>query len=298
MILVVGLSSVWQRTLFFDAIQPGEVNRAIRVLETASGKGVNVARVATTLGVPARVLTVAGGQRGKFFRQALRVNGVSARVIAVRGETRLCQTLVGSAVVTELVEESPGLRPAEVRAVLAAFHQELRRVQMLVLSGTVPVGCGEDFYARLAKAARERNVPVVVDAQRGHLLQVVRERPTLVKINRAEVRAATGHRDAKDGVRELTRLGAERVVITNGARAAMAFEGEKISRVVPPQVSAVNPIGSGDAMLAGMVVAVARGQSLAEALQLGVVCGAANALTETSGVVRLTDVRRLLRQNV
>ena len=41
MILVVGLSPAWQRTLEFSQdIQLGEVNRARRVTETASGKGV------------------------------------------------------------------------------------------------------------------------------------------------------------------------------------------------------------------------------------------------------------------
>lgn len=142
MILVVGLSACWQRTLFFDGFHPGEVNRARRIVETASGKGVNVARVLTTLGAKARVLTVAGGRRGELFRRALRADDVGARIVPVRGETRLCQTLVGGGGVTEVVEESVALRPSEVKAVFAAFAAELQRAEMLVLSGTVPRGCG------------------------------------------------------------------------------------------------------------------------------------------------------------
>jgi len=292
MILVVGLSAVWQRSMFFDGFHPSEVNRAKRVLETASGKGVNVARVLTTLGVGARVLTVAGGGRGELFCRALKADGVSARVVTVAGETRMCQTVIGGGVVTELVEESPALRKTEVKAVERAFAEELGRAKMLVLSGTVPVGCGDDFCRRLARLARQRRMPVVVDTQRAQLMGAVRERPTLVKINRAELAAATG----EGGVGELVKLGAERVVISHGAKAVVAFDGRERWKVQPPRVQAVNPIGSGDSMLAGIVVGLWRGWGLKEAVQLGVACGAANVLTETSGVVHMTDVRRLLRE--
>lgn len=294
MILVVGLSSVWQRTLFFESFHPGEVNRAKRVVETASGKGVNVARVLKTLGMKAQVLTVAGGRRGEFFKRALKADGVSARVVPVRGETRVCQTLIGGGVVTELVEESASLSASEVKAVMRAFAEELRQVEMVVLSGTVPGGCGDDFYARLARAARMCGVPVAVDTQRAQLMGVVREQPSLVKINQSELALATGMNGVGKGVRELVRLGATSVVISHGAKAARAFDGRECWQVEPPRVKAVNPIGSGDAMLAGIVADMVRGKMLKEALRFGVACGAANALTETSGVVRMADVRRLL----
>lgn len=302
MILVVGLSSVWQRTLFFDAVHAGDVNRAKRVVETASGKGVNVARVATILGAKARVLTVAGGKRGELFCRALKADGVDARVVPVRGETRVCQTLIGGGVVTELVEESPKLTRTEVLAVVKAFERELKRATMVVLSGTVPVGCGEDFYARLARMARRCGVPVVVDTQRQQLMNVVREKPILVKVNRKELETATGCRSVESGVKK---LGVAQVVISDGARPVRVFGESGRWAVKPSRVEALNPIGSGDAMLAGMVVGLMKGKTLAsasarlrrdkEAVQLGVACGAANALTETSGVVRRKDVLRLLK---
>ena len=109
MILVVCLSSSWQRTLFFPEFCPGEVNRATRGLETASGKGVNVARVAMQLGAKVRILTTAGGARGRLFRKALKEDGIPATIISTAGETRLCQTLIGrsndpSPLITEIVE--------------------------------------------------------------------------------------------------------------------------------------------------------------------------------------------------
>lgn len=296
MILVVGLSSVWQRTLFFPGFRPGEVNRAARVLETASGKGVNVARVATLLGAKARVLTTAGGARGELFRMALKSDGVPATIVPISGETRICQTLIGhtsSPLITEIVEESPALSPQEVEAVLSAYTRALLQTSMVVLSGTVPMGCGDDFYAQLAQLANRRDIPVLVDTQRTQLIRVAREQPGLVKINRAELAEATGQKNTASGVRELMKLGARRVVISQGAKASLAFEGTASWQATPPTIEVVNPIGSGDSMMAGIAVALSRGKKLQDALTFGVSCGAANALTETAGVIHERDVRRL-----
>ena len=294
MILVVGLSSVWQRTLFYQNFQPGRVNRAARVIETASGKGVNVARVATTLGERVLVLTTAGGHRGRLFRAALRASALPARVVPVVGETRLCQTLIGPGSVTELVEETPALSLREISAVLSAYTRALPKTSMVVLSGTVPKGGGDDFYAKLARLANARGIPVFVDTQKAQLLHVVREQPAVVKINAAELAEATGTRSLVKGIRELSRRGARKIVISRGADPAIAFDGKSSWQVKPPCIEVVNPIGSGDAMMAGLAVGLVRGKSLLEALRLGIACGAANALTDTSGVIRPGDVKKLI----
>ena len=77
MILVVGLSPAWQRTLEYERFVVGKVNRAKQITEIASGKGVNVVRVAQQLGAKARLLTVAGGRRGALLKKS-RVETVSA----------------------------------------------------------------------------------------------------------------------------------------------------------------------------------------------------------------------------
>ena len=294
MILVVGLSSAWQRTLSFNRFLPGEVNRTSLVLETASGKGVNVARVATLLGEPACVLTLAGGHRGTLFRKALSDDGVKAKIIPMSGETRMCHTLISGKRVTEIVEESPALSPAEVEATRAAFSKLLRCASMVILSGTVPRGCGDGYFAQLAKEAGKKGVSVIADTQGNHLIQVARERPSLIKINRAELVAATGSSSVTEGVSMLMKLGAKQVVISNGSKASMAFDGRTHWLARPPRIEPVNPIGSGDAMLAGLAVGLFRGQTLESALELGLACGAANALTATSGVIKVSDVSNLM----
>ena len=58
-------------------------------------------------------------------------------------------------------------------------------------------------------------------------------------------------------------------------------------------IEAVNPVGSGDAVTAGMAVELSRGKDVSEAIVTGMACGAANALTLVSGLLKPDDVVRL-----
>lgn len=300
MILVVGLSPAWQRTLTFEELVPGKVNRATRVDEAASGKGVNVARVASILGADVRLLTVAGGARGRLLRAKLEQQRFGTRIVPVTAETRICQTLLGGDGATELVEESGALTSVEVKDVRHAFGAEARKARLVVMTGTVPEGCGHDFYARLVAEAQRQGIPVMIDAQKAQLVTALKKGPFLVKINRDELATATRvncerRTDVLRALRKLVGEGPQHAVITDGAKSL--YTSEKPGRAVmtwkTPRVKEKNPIGSGDAMMAGIAVALERGESMTEAVRLGIACGVANAMTAEPGFVRLADVKRL-----
>ena len=65
-------------------------------------------------------------------------------------------------------------------------------------------------------------------------------------------------------------------------------------RIEPLRVEAVNPIGSGDALAAGLLLYFVPGAFIPDAAVYGTACAAANALTSTSGTVRPDDVAALL----
>jgi tagatose 6-phosphate kinase len=164
----------------------------------------------------------------------------------------------------------------------------------------VPEGCGDDFYARLVAEAQRLGVPVLIDAQKAQLRKALKRRPFLVKINRDELAAAMRVNCERTSgmtraLRELVREGPQHAVITDGARSVYASEkpGRMVAMLKPPRVKAKNPIGSGDAMMAGIAAGLERGESMAEAVHLGIACGAANAMTVEPGLVRVADVKRL-----
>lgn len=302
MILCVGGTPAMQRTLRFESLEPGAVNRAYDVRVTASGKVVNVARAVTVLGGQALLATFLGGDPGRFVARELDARGVSHEDVWTEDHapTRTCATLIpDNGPVTELVEEALPVSERDVAALEEIVTENLREALTLCLIGSFPPGVPDDFYARLTAVAHEAGVRVLVDAQKAPLRAVLEEAPFLVKPNLEEVTATLnlpiGEPDARAAVAALTDAGARWAPVSTGASGSLLGDDSgRLWSVEPPWVEAVNPIGSGDVMAAGLLLSLHRGASVPNAAVYGTACAAANALTPTSGEIRPDDVDGLL----
>jgi tagatose 6-phosphate kinase len=299
-VLCVGLTPAVQETREFARLVPGEVNRSTAITRSAAGKGQNVARVIRTLRAPARLLGFYGGASGAFCLRELAALGVQSRRITVPTATRTCITILDRSerCSTELVEEA-ALPPA---AAWIALHRNysslLRRAKLVALSGALMPGAATDTYARMLHAAGKAGVPVIIDSQKAPLLSALPHRPLLAKLNVHELENTAERRLSSPaaivtGARDLLALGAQSVLVTDGARPAWLVFPDRVLRVTPPRIRALNPIGSGDAVTAGIAVGLYRSQPMERAVALGIACGAANALTLTPGVLSPREVRRL-----
>ena len=305
MILYVGGTPAMQRTLFFESLEFGAVNRAYEVRVTASGKVVNAARTVTVLGGQALLTTFLGGDSGRFVARELDERAVPHEVVWTEdgAPTRTCATLIpDDGPVTELVEEALPVSEKDVAGLEEIGTRRLSGAEVLCLIGSFPPGIPDDFYARLAKAAREAGVPVLVDAQKAPLREVLAESPFLVKPNLEEAIATLNlskdngeQPDAHDAISALTKEGASWALVSTGASGSLLGDSSgNLWRITPPQVEAINPIGSGDALGAGLALSLGRDGAVPEAVVYGTACAAANALTPTSGEVRTADVDALL----
>lgn len=297
MILCIGTTPAVQRVMVFDEVRIGGVQRAKRVIEAPAGKSVNVARVLHALGRTVACTGFVGGQRGRFLQQDLDRLGIAHEFVPVEPETRMCVTVIDQTAHThtELIEESRDVGREAWHRLHVALQHLVPRSRLVVMSGTLCPGGPVDFYARCTRLAVAAGIPCVVDATGPALLEALAAGPTVVKPNRAELSATTGL-DVQDGARRLLDLGARSVVVTLGAEGAMAVDGQGMWRIRGPQVQAVNTIGSGDALAAGLAAALQDGRPIARAAALGVACGMANALTLVAGEVDAGQVRRLEQQ--
>lgn len=306
MILCVGGTPAMQRTLLLPSLEVGGVNRAREVQVTASGKAVNAARVATSLGGRALLVTFLGGDAGRFVARRLDAEGVAHEAVWAQDDapTRTCVTLLPDAApVTELVEEASPVSERDVAALEEVVNGRLADSTAVCLTGSMPSGVPEDLYARFAAAARKAGVPALVDAQGAVLRSSLAARPFIVKPNLDEASAALGldpggedpGAGALAAVDALLGSGPRWALVSMGAAGSVLGDAAGGRWIVePPRIEARNPIGSGDSLAAGLLVAVARGASVPDAVAYGTACAAANALTATAGVVDPDDVGALL----
>lgn len=306
MVVCLGTTPVYQRTMAFERVTPDAVNRAKGVRDYASGKGVNVARVLRALGADAVAVGFAGGDRGAALCRDLDAAGVRHEFVPVPAETRQCVTVIdrSSGAVTELVEESAPVGPAAWAALDAKLGALLPKAAAWAFSGSLPPGAPQDAYARWLPAARDASRPggppfVLIDARGEPLRLALRHGGFVAKVNREELAATVGtavesEAQLRDAMRRALPAGGW-VVVTLGADGSVGFDGQRFWRVRPVAVKVNSPIGSGDSFAAGLVAAKVRGaRTLGECLPLAAACGAANAMTADSGSLNTHDVKELL----
>lgn len=303
MILCIGTTPAAQRVMIFHRVTVDHVNRAMLTLDGVAGKSINVAKVLHALGVPVTAVGFLGGPRGMQIEALLETRGIAREFVTVSVPTRECVTVIDQSAntVTELVEESRPVEPADFERLLEIIRRHVAQCKAVILSGTVAGGGPPDFYSRCVRMAREAGAIPFVDASGAALLDALAAGPELVKPNRAEL-AATAGISLEDSaallraVQHVHGKGARYVVVTDGAKPALASDGAQTWRVSPPEIAAINPIGSGDAFTAALVWRLTLGDSLAEACRWGAAAGAANALTPMAGEVNRADVEHLIGQ--
>jgi len=301
MILCIGPTPAAQRVMFFRRLTLDAVNRAATTLDGVAGKSINVAKVLHALGERPLATGFVGGEHGDGIQAALVERGIKCKFVRVSAPTRQCVTVIdeSAGTQTELVEESRAVEPADYDKLAAIVRRQIARdCRAVVMSGTIPPGGPADLYLRFVGMANEAGILSVADAQGPALIEALKGGPALVKPNRPELEATVGRELRDEGaiieaMRELCERGAQRVVVTAGQHVALAFDGRNAWRIIPPQIRAVNPIGSGDAFTAGLTRHLARGDDFGECCRWGAAAGAANALTPMAGEVNPEDVERL-----
>ncbi|MDF7806148.1 hexose kinase [Pontiellaceae bacterium B12219] len=299
-IICCGFTPCVQRIIEFKKVEKFSVNRAENVTIGIGGKGANTARMVHQLGNSTELVEFVGGPNGVLLEKMLEAEGVGYRHVAVDGETRICQTLVesGNPETTELVEEMPPISSKDWKRMMDLFQSLELSGTVVPISGKLPAGAPVDAYAQICKLVHDRGGRVIIDAPSKPLLLTLEHEPAVVKINDEELLATIGGADLMAACSELMKRGAQSVLITRGSRSAFYVDALQRLELFPPKIDAINPVGSGDAVTAGLAVALNEGLDIREALTLGMACGAANALNLLSGYLKPEDVERLKEEVV
>lgn len=280
----------------------GRINRVETVRALAGGKGNNVARAAAALGSSVLVTGFAGGTNGRFICERLAADGIPADYLSISQESRVCLAIPGSdgGHSTEILEPGPVISPAEAMAFKAKFRALVARAEVVAFSGSLPRGLEPGYYADLIRIARDAGCRTILDTSGEPLRLGIAAHPDVIKPNREELELLLARPlvDARDVARAIRKLAPEvgLVLASLGDEGAVAATTDAVWYARVPPVKAVNPVGSGDAMVAAVAVALAANMSIESALALAVAAGAANALTLGAGQVRLADVERLKAQ--
>ena len=300
MILCVTLNPVLDTTFFVDEMRPVYRTEAHRVTYLAGGKGNNVARALLRLGEPAHTLVALGGATGHQVADLLVSEAIAVTPAWVSGETRLQVTVVDRALVQRAFYAPAAPFTLTDRAEFRQrFEDLLPGADAACFCGSAPGAAASALIPELLALAQDRGVPTLLDSSGEGLHLGVAARPTIVKANLAEASALLGrdlstHPAQVEALDALAAFSSAWAILTLGERGALFAAGDRRWSAAPPQVEAINPIGSGDAMTAGLMAGLVRGLPVEECVRLGMAAAAANTLTWDACQLHLSDIEALL----
>lgn len=303
MILSITYNPCIDRTLFVSSITLYSANRVLRTETDAGGKGINVARVCAELGLPTFATGFIGGATGEMVKCVLRKEKVDYGFIEVQGETRIninIEDEKGDAPTT-FHEAGPRVTEEEIEQLEKFVETMLPKSTFVVTGGALPPGMSEDSFVTLIRVARKYDVPVVIDTEGEKLREACEEKPFMIKPNLREAEELLGRplreiHEIADAAEEIHRKGIPIVVISMGAAGAVLASDQGVFHAIPPPITVVSTIGSGDSLVAGVLYGLMHKKHHAEVLQWGVAAGTATALTNGAEIARLPVIESLLGQ--
>jgi 1-phosphofructokinase len=295
MIVTVTANPSIDRTVTLTApLTRGAVHRVSTVTTEPGGKGVNVARALTLAGLDAVALLPAPSHDPLVA--ALHDSAVPFECVPSTGAVRTNLTISErDGTTTKLNEPGAALDAVALDALTAAVLSFAETATWLVLSGSLPPGVPDGWYADLVAQLAAYPCRVAVDTSERPLEELVassdRAAPDLIKPNAEELagvlgysaqalEAAVAQGDPEPVVaaaRDLVDRGVGAVLATLGAAGAVLVDEAGSWMATPGPIVPRSTVGAGDASLAGYLRAEVGGAVPPQRLQMAVAYGSAAA---------------------
>jgi 1-phosphofructokinase family hexose kinase len=269
------------------------------------GKGFNVSRALRELGISSTAMGFTGGKTGEILEEGLHNLGIGTDFVHISGETRTNTSLVsqGSMDYLKVNESGPAITQNEMDRILNKISALAHENDWWVLSGSLPLGLAPVFYAQLVQVIQSAKAKAVLDSSGETLRLGCNAGPTLIKPNADELANLTGLEvgscdDALKAIEAAHQMGANWILLSLGADGAMLSNGLQVWQARAPAIAEVNPIGAGDALLAGFLAGLVWGKELPEGLRWAVATGAAAASLGGTSFGSLEYVSSLFKHTI
>lgn len=310
-VVTVALNPALDHTIEVAGLQPGAVNRALRMQVDVGGKAINVASCLADFGANAAVTGQLGRDNAALFEELFQRKHIANHCQMRDGLTRINTKVVDTASGETTDINMPGPE-FDANAAALLLEQVLQRLDRLiesarwvVLSGSLPPGMPEDAYATITRRVQGAGAAVALDTSGAPLQAALMAAPRLIKPNRHELAELVGKplatREALVAAGRALLNGPqapETVVVSLGGDGALFLTREQAFHAHPVSVAVTSTVGAGDAMVAGLVAARLENLPLVETARLATAFSASKLTRLGPHLPPPDQVRALARQVV
>lgn len=304
MILTVTMNPSVDISYPLEALRLDAVNRSKQTRKTAGGKGLNVTRVIKQMDTAVLATGMIGGTVGDFIEKTLTKASIQHDFLITDYESRNCIAILHDGKQTEILEAGPTLSQTEEVAFLRKFEALLCGKKIVVISGSLPRGISPSSYQRMIEIGKRHGIKTLLDCSEQTLKEVVlgTQKPYLIKPNQTELSQLLQREvsldpvELKKALEEEIFSGIEWIVVSLGANGAFIKAKHRFYLVTVPTIEVVNPVGSGDATVAGLAVGLVKEWTVEETIKTAMTAGVLNALESETGHINFANFDRYFDQ--
>lgn len=309
-IVTITLNPAVDRTIRADRFRIGEHQPARTLGSHPAGKGVNVSRTLAVLGTPSVCTGFVGRKELAMFEEYLERAGkgtVTTQLLVVRARTRDNITITDPTDDTETHLRDVGFSVTrqDVQRILSKASMLAREDSVICICGSIPPGVTRGDIRSILQACHDNGAHAAIDTS-ARVLKALRSDPLwMAKLNHRELAAFA---NAPTENQEQTVAAARKLAEKNGGSvthviASRGAEGvvyigphhELIGRVFVHPGRINSTVGSGDALLAGILHARYNKQPWPDAIVQGLAAATANAVARQPGTLDHADIDEFLQ---
>lgn len=307
-VVCVSPNTSTDRVSIVDGFELGGTFRTVASFDQAGGSGSHAASVVVELGGDALAIVATGGGNAARWERAATRQRLPFASVDLRAENRSSFVLVDRQLgkVAEVVDPGPELEAGEAAQLKDLVERHVGDAALLVLSGSLPPGVPDDFYAECIELARAGGRRTLVDTHSRPLREALAARPWAIKPNLDELHQLMGTTRSTmaeriDAARRLVRESVDTVLLSMEAEGLLLATAEAVWHLLPPAVpvtlpgsTGINPVGCGDALVGAFARQWAASRDLIESARWGLAAAHVNLGKYEVPSSPLEEVRRLV----
>ena len=315
-IITLALNPAVDRTMYFNAVKIGALNRAsAESVTVAGGKGLGNSFVLKKLGIDSKCLGFWGGNNGGLIIRGLQQEKIDYNNDMTRCESRMNIKIISeNNEPTEFNESGGPILPEERELMLSRIKDSLENgAEYFFMGGSVPAGIEKSFYRDILNLGGGVKFILDCDGEALKLCMENKKKPYIIKPNQFELEQYCGKKFDLDNnfELELEKVKCELkniydktgviILCTLGGYGGLYCGGEGIYYVRAPRVEVKGFSGAGDTFLPAFCAVyfklfdLPEGGGAETALKFAVAASAAKVKkpgTETASVDEIFELAR------
>jgi len=293
-ILTVTLNPCLDKTVKVEKLNISGLSRAEIEKVDFGGKGINVSKILKNFGTDSISTGIMpmGNSRPVFDYMAKKE--IENDYVISNGflRTNLKVLDLSTNEITEINEKGPEIEEKYINDFADKFTRLSAMCEYVVISGSLPRGFSEDFYAKLVEIASVSS-KVILDCDGVQLKNAIEKKPYMIKPNIYEFSGLMGreYKTDEEIAEDMLKLNKEipYIIVSMGEDGAMfCFEGQVI-KTTPFEIEFGSSVCAGDSMVGAMVYADINGFDYEKTVKFATACGTLTASKKGSEVCELQE---------